>query len=98
MPKNAQTTAQLHSSRTLESNAQNSPSQALTVHEPDVQAGFRKGIGTREIKLPTSVEASEKQESSGKTSSSVLLTTTKPLTVWITKNWKILKEMGYQAT
>ena len=47
-----------------------------------------------EIKLPTSVEASEKQESSGKTSSSVLLTTTKPLTVWITKNWKILKEMG----
>ena len=25
---------------------------------------------------------------------SVLLTTLKPLTVWITTNWKILKEMG----
>ena len=29
-----------------------------------------------------------------KTSTSVLLTTPKPLTVWITTNWKILKEMG----
>jgi len=45
---------------------------------PDVQAGFRK----------------KKQESSRKTSISVLLTMPKPLTVWITKNWKILKEMG----
>ena len=35
MPKNAQTTAQLHSSHTLlESNAQNSPSQASAIHEP----------------------------------------------------------------
>ena len=34
-----------------QSNAQNSPSQASTVHEhqiPDVQAGFRKGRGTRD--------------------------------------------------
>ena len=51
-----------------------------------------------EIKLPTSVEASEKQESSGKTSSSVLLTTTKPLTVWITTNYgKLLKRGEYQT-
>ena len=34
MPKNAQTTAQLHSSHTLVSNAQNFPSQALAIHEP----------------------------------------------------------------
>ena len=34
MPKNAQTTSQLHSSHTLANNAQNSPSQASTVHEP----------------------------------------------------------------
>ena len=34
------------------------------------------------------------QESSRKTSISVLLTVSKPLTVWITINWKILKEMG----
>ena len=47
-----------------------------------------------EIKLPTSIESSEKQESSRKTSISALLTMPKPLTVWITINWKILKEMG----
>ena len=34
MPKNVQTTAQLHSSHMLASNAQNSPSQASTVREP----------------------------------------------------------------
>ena len=47
-----------------------------------------------EIKLPTSVESQKKQESSRKTSTSALLTMSKPLTVWITTNWKILKEMG----
>ena len=46
-----------------------------------------------EIKLPTSAGSSKKQESSRKTSISALLTMTKPLTVWITTNWKILKEM-----
>ena len=29
-----------------------------------------------------------------KTSTSALLTMSKPLTVWVTTNWKILKEMG----
>ena len=47
-----------------------------------------------EIKLPTSAGSSKKQESSRKTSISALLTMTKPLTVWITINWKILREMG----
>ena len=47
-----------------------------------------------EIKLPTSAGSLEKQESSRKTSISALLTMPKPLTVWITINWKILKEMG----
>ena len=47
-----------------------------------------------EIKLPTSAESLKKQESSRKTSISALLTMPKPLTVWITRNWKILKEMG----
>ena len=60
---------------------------------PDVQAGFRKGRETK-IKLPTSVGSSKKQEGSRKTSTSALLTMPKPLTVWITTNWKILKEMG----
>ena len=47
-----------------------------------------------EIKLPTSTGSSKEQESSRKTSISALLTMPKPLTVWITTNWKILKEMG----
>ena len=47
-----------------------------------------------EIKLPTSIGSSKKQESSRKTSISALLIMPKPLTVWITKNWKILQEMG----
>ena len=46
------------------------------------------------IKFPTFVRSSKKQESSRKTSTSALLTMPKPLTVWITTNWKILKEMG----
>ena len=47
-----------------------------------------------EITLPTSAGSSKKQESSRKTSISALLTMPKPFTVWITINWKILKEMG----
>ena len=47
-----------------------------------------------EIKLPTSTGSWKKQESSRKASISALLTMPKPLTVWITINWKILKEMG----
>ena len=47
-----------------------------------------------EIKLPTSAGSWEKEENSRKTSISALLTMPKPLTVWITINWKILKEMG----
>ena len=47
-----------------------------------------------EIKLPTSAGSSKKQEMSRKTSISALLTMPKPLIVWVTINWKILKEMG----
>ena len=52
---------------------------------PDVQAGFRKGMGP-DIKLPTSAGSSKGKESSRKTSISALLTMPKPLTVWITIN------------
>ena len=58
---------------------------------PDVKAGIRKE--EPEIKLPTSTGSLKKQESSRKTSTA-LLTTPKPLSVWITTNWKILPEMG----
>ena len=47
-----------------------------------------------EIKLPTFAGPWKKQESSRKTSTSALLTMSKPLTVWITTHCKILKEMG----
>ena len=47
-----------------------------------------------EIQLPTSVGSSKKQESSRKTSTSALLTMPKPLTVLITTNGKILKDVG----
>ena len=47
-----------------------------------------------EIKLPTSAVSSKKQKSSRKTSISAFLTMPKPLTIRITINWKILKEMG----
>ena len=47
-----------------------------------------------EIKLPIFDGSWKKQESSRKTSTFALLTMPKPLTVWITTKWKILKEMG----
>ena len=51
-----------------------------------------------EIKLPTSAGSLKKQESSRKTSTSALLTTLKPLTVWITTNCgKFLKRWEYQT-
>ena len=85
MPKNAQTTAQLHSSHTLVMlKILQARLQQYVNHElPDVQAGFRKGRGT---KLPTSAGSSKKQESSRKTSISASLTMPKPLTVWATTN------------
>ena len=52
-----------------------------------------------EIKLPTSVGSSKKQESSRKTSKSALLTMLKPLTVWITTNCeKFFRRWEYQTT
>ena len=46
-----------------------------------------------EIKLPTSLGSSKMQENLSKTSTSIL-TAPKPLTMWITTSWKILKDMG----
>ena len=60
---------------------------------PDVQVGFRKGRGTRD-QIANIHWIIEKAKGFQKTSTSALLTTSKPLTVWITTNWNILKEMG----
>ena len=59
----------------------------------DVQAAFRKGKGTRD-QTDTSAGSLQKQERSRKSSTSTLLTMPKPLSVWITTNWKILQVMG----
>ena len=69
--------------------------QQYVNHElPDVQVGFRKGRGTSDQIANIHWNIKKKQESSRKTSTSTLLATPKPLTMWITTNWKILKEMG----
>ena len=52
-----------------------------------------------EIKMPPSARSLKKQESSRKTSTSALLTTPKPLIVWITTNCgNFLKRWEYQTT
>ena len=63
-------------------------------HElPDVQVGFRKGRGTKD-QIANIHWIIEKAREFQKKSTSALLTTPKPLTVWIITNWKILKETG----
>ena len=88
MPKNAQTTAQFHSSHTgkvmlkiLQARLQ----QYVNCELPDVQASFRKGEEP-EMKLPTSADSLKKEDSSRKAPIYALLTVSKPLTVWITIN------------
>ena len=52
-----------------------------------------------DIKLPTSIESSKKQENFRETSISALLTMPQPLTVWITTNCgKFSKRWEYKTT
>ena len=55
---------------------------------------FRLGLEKAEVKLPISIGILKKQKSFRKAFTSALLAMPKPLTVWITTNWKILKVMG----
>ena len=82
MPKNAQTTIQLHSSHTLVmfKILQARLQQYVNCEIPDIQAGFRKGRATRD-KIANIRWIPEKQESSRKTSISALLIMPEPLTV-----------------
>ena len=97
MPKNAQTTTQLQSSHMLaKSYSKFSKSGFNSTRMVNFQM-FKLDLEKAEepeIKLPTSAESSKKQEKSRKTSTFALLTMPKPLTLWITTNWKILKELG----
>ena len=91
MPKNDQTTAQLHSSHTL-------AKQCSKFYKPGFNnmwtvnfQMFKLDLEKEEpeIKLPTSIGSLHKQESSRKISTSALLTMPKSFTVWITTNTHI---------
>ena len=59
---------------------------------PYVQAAFRKGRGTRD-QIANIHWIIEKARTFQKSIYFCFIDTPKPLTVWITTNWKILKEM-----
>ena len=60
--------------------------QSMICELPDVQAGFRKGRGTRDQIAKICWIIKKTREFQKKTSTSALLTMLKPLTVWITTN------------
>ena len=100
MPKNTQTTTQLHSShmlvmfKILQARLQQYMNCELAMFKLVLEKAEEP-----EIKLPTFAGSSKKQESSRKTSLSALLTMPKPLTVWITINCGKFWERGeYQTT
>ena len=102
MPKNAETTAQLHSSHMLERKCSkfSKPgfSNMWTMNFLMFKLVLEK-VEEPEVKLPTSAGPSKKQESSRKTSISALLTMPKTLTVWITVNCgKFWERWEYQTT
>ena len=72
--------------------------QKYVNHElPDVQTEFRKGRGTRD-QIANIRWIIEKAREFQKMFTSALLTTLKPLTVWITANCgKFLKRWEYQT-
>ena len=73
--------------------------QQFVNHElPDVQAGFRKGRGTRGQIANIRWIIKKVREFQKKTSTSILLTIPNPLTLWITtKCAKFLKRWEYQT-
>ena len=101
MPKNAQTTAQLHSShmlvmlKILQARLQ----QYVNCELPDVQAGFRKGRGTRDQIANIRLIIEKARESQKNIYFCYCLTMLKPLTAWITTNYrKFLERWEYQTT
>ena len=74
-----------HASKVMLKILQSRLQQYMNRELPDVQAGFRKGRGTRD-QIANICWIIKEQENSIKTSISALLTMPKPLTVWITIN------------
>ena len=104
MPKNVQTTAQLHSSHTLAKwySKFSKPgfSSMWTMNLQMFKLDLEK-VEEQEIKLPSIFWCwiIEKAREFQKTSNFALLTTPKPLTVWITINCgKFWKRWEYQTT
>ena len=99
MPKNAQTTAQLHSSHMLVMMLKILQARLKQYVNFQIFKLVLEKAEEPEIKLPTSAGSSKKQESSRKTYISALLTMPKLLTVWITINCgKFFKRWEYQTT
>ena len=98
MPKNAQTTAQLHSSHTLVKQCSKFSKPVLSDEVlPDVQAGFRKARGTGDQIANIHWLIDKRKRITEK--KSALLTMPKPLTMWITINCgKFFKRWEYQTT
>ena len=74
-----------HASKVMLKILQTRLQQHMNCELPNVQAGFRKSRGTRD-QIVNTVGSLKKHESSRKTLTSSLLTTPKPLTMWITTN------------
>ena len=101
MPKNAQTTTQLHlshhASKVMPKILQARLQQYVNCELPDVQVSFRKGRETTDqiVDIHWIIEKAREFQ---KTSISALLTMPKALTVWITINsGKFWKRWEYQT-
>ena len=102
MPQNAQTTTTValisQDSKVMLKVLQDRLQQYVNCEPPDVQAGFRKGRGTRD-KIANILWIIEKARRFEKKSTSALSTMPKPLAVWITTNCgKFLRRWEYQTT
>ena len=94
---NYHTTALIsHASKVMLKILQAKFQQYVKCELPDVQAGFRKGRRTRNqiANIHWIIEKSREVQKKKKKSVSDSLTILKPLTMWVTTNWKILQEMG----
>ena len=68
---------------------------------PDIQTGLRKGRGTRDqiANIHWIIEKAKEFQKQKQKTTSASLTTQKPLTMWITKNYeKFIKIWEYQTT
>ena len=74
-----------HASKVILKILQARPQQHMKRELPDIQAGFRKGRGTRD-EIANICWIIKKAREFQKTYTSALLTMPKPLTVWITTN------------